>query len=436
MTGSGPRRFFTAGVGEKRVLRDFAWRCDDFDRKLSPAVVELFRRELRTYDDERVAQGERRTWIEMRSLLDHYRYPKKKYDPEYHRPRNLLIGGLRMVLAQVGLESLQPDLIILDEFQRFAELLDTEGDNEDWTRRLARRLFSFEADGNVEATRVLLLSATPYRMYTHNLDADGDDHHADFLRTTRFLMDNAADPDAEVDALRHDLRRVRRSLFHGSDDQSLEEAKAASADVARRLRKVMVRTERLASTPDRNGMLTRVEMPDAAVKSGDVRSYLHTAALSITLGLADPVEMWKSAPYLVNFMEGYKLKQLLQDEDDSPGPDVVDLFGRPNAFSTRERWSSTDKSTRRTPDCAAWSPTLSSPGTGKCSGCRRRCRTTKREACTRIPRLGRSRSGSSSRPGMSFPRPSPRWSATKSNAGHLPGAGTSTASVMAIDPMG
>ncbi len=326
MTGSGQQRFFTAGVSEKRVQYDFDWLCNDFDKKLSTAAVELFRRELRAYDKERVEQGERWTWTEMRSLFDHYRYPKKKYDLEYHRPRNHLISGLRMVLAKVGLESLQPDLIILDEFQRFAELLDTAGGDEDRNRRLERRLFNFESKANVEATRVLLLSATPYRMYTHNLDADGDDHHADFLRTTRFLMDSAADPDAEVDALSHDLRRVRRSLFYGSDDQSLEEAKAASNDVARRLRKVMVRTERLASTPDRNGMLTRVEMPDVAVESDDVRSYLRIAELSTTLGLSDPVEMWKSAPYLVNFMEGYKLKQLLQDEDDPPSPDVVDFF--------------------------------------------------------------------------------------------------------------
>ncbi len=328
MKGSGPRRLFTAGVGEQRVERDFRPLCRHYQRSLTKRIVELFREELALHDERRHGRGEPDVRTELQELFEHYRYPKKKYDVSYHRRRNALIGRLRLVLAQVGLESLQPDLIILDEFQRFAKLLDTDHDDENWTHHLARCLFDYDAEANAEPARVLLLSATPYRMYTTSLDADDDEHHADFLRTTRFLFEGMSDPDSEVEALRDDLRRLRRCLFAGSGPDALQQARSASESVARRLRKVMARTERLASTPDRDGMLTRVDMPCRDVEAADVRSYLDTAAVATALGLGDPVELWKSAPYLVSFMEDYKLKRRLRDEDDPPPPEVVERLGR------------------------------------------------------------------------------------------------------------
>lgn len=65
------------------------------------------------------------------------------------------------------MKALEPDLIILDEFQRFKHLMDREeGEDESElsARELAEELFTY-ADENSEA-RVLLLSATPYKMYT------------------------------------------------------------------------------------------------------------------------------------------------------------------------------------------------------------------------------------------------------------------------------
>ena len=121
---------------------------------------------------------------------------------------NLEVQGYEVTLAEDGPTGLElalsdaPDLIILDEFPRFAEMLDTADTNDDWTRRLARRLFNYDTAANAELTRVLLLSATPYRMYTRVGDSDGDDHYADFMRTARFLFDSADDPDAEVEGWR------------------------------------------------------------------------------------------------------------------------------------------------------------------------------------------------------------------------------------------
>lgn len=60
-----------------------------------------------------------------------------------------------------------------DEFQRFRDLLDGEDD----AAMLARNLFEW---GDA---RVLLLSATPYKMLTLSEEDGGEDHYQDFVRT-------------------------------------------------------------------------------------------------------------------------------------------------------------------------------------------------------------------------------------------------------------
>ena len=99
------------------------------------------------------------------------------------RRRYRLIGELRRLVAQASVDALQPDLVILDEFQRFKSLLheDTE------MSELADAVF------NHESARVVLLSATPYSMYSVPEEGVGDDHYGDFLKTYRFLTGASRD---------------------------------------------------------------------------------------------------------------------------------------------------------------------------------------------------------------------------------------------------
>ena len=96
-------------------------------------------------------------------------------------PQIRCIGQLRALLAEVCVTALEPDLVIIDEFQRFKHLLD----GGDATSRLARHLFNYSDD--TADVRLLLLSATPYRMYTLHHESAEDDHYRDFLRTVEFL---------------------------------------------------------------------------------------------------------------------------------------------------------------------------------------------------------------------------------------------------------
>ena len=92
----------------------------------------------------------------------------------------LLLAGYEVLTARHGREALarslkeKPDLVILDEFQRFKELLQPETE----AGRLANELMSYPG------VRVLLLSATPYKMLT--LYDEEEDHYEDFVQTLRF----------------------------------------------------------------------------------------------------------------------------------------------------------------------------------------------------------------------------------------------------------
>lgn len=232
--------------------------------------------------------------------------------------RQDLVRDLRITLAHSCVEALEPDLVILDEFQRFKELLDEPDPNDaDDIRRLARHLFE------QKDVRTLLLSATPYKMYTLR-DEQDDNHYDDFLRTTRFLMDG--DQQA-TQAFAEDVRAFRRALLdvRSVDDPALLKRKRT---VEQKLQRVMVRTERLAVDPDRNGMLADREMPGLQITPADVRSYATTDAISRELRAGDATDFWKSAPYLLSFMSSYKVKTELQaiEKRGEPHP-VANLIG-------------------------------------------------------------------------------------------------------------
>ena len=218
--------------------------------------------------------------------------------PDERYQQTTLIADLRMLLANSCLTALEPDVIILDEFQRFKHLLKNETD----AGELAGQLFNYS--NAVNKSRVLLLSATPYKMYTMSHEADIDNHYADFVQTLKFLLyDEAACQQVEqvLTAYRYELLR-----FDGRGTDRLREL---TTQLETMLRKVMVRTERLAATTDRDGMLIEIPSTTSRLTADDLKAYVSLEQIAEVLDQHSPLEFWKSAPYLLNFMEDYKFKQ-------------------------------------------------------------------------------------------------------------------------------
>ncbi len=293
----GAYRALRGGQREDRFRNGVHW---------TPAVAETGTHRL----DKGLADAYKRELESTPELLRRFQRLVDRFDPDDFaddwNERQNVVRDLRLTLARSCVEALEPDLVILDEFQRFRELLDDpDPDNPDDIRHLTHHLFSQrDAETNTQA-RVLLLSATPYKMYTLR-DEQEDDHYADFLRTARFLMG----PD-DTRAFAVELREFRRALMDvgSGDNRALLRWKRL---IEARLRRVMVRTERLAVTSDRSGMLADHELAGASLAASDVRAFATVDRVSRHLRTGDVTDFWKSSPYLLNFMNDYKLKRELR----------------------------------------------------------------------------------------------------------------------------
>jgi len=227
-------------------------------------------------------------------------------DEDLRHRRRSIIAELRAILGRTCITALRPDLVILDEFQRFKHLLNPD----DEVAELAKSLFEYAdtKEQHHEAVRVLLLSATPYKMYSlqHEQENGESDHYEDFVATYDFLVKHAPEENRAMRGLLKDYRTAILNLG-GSGVADLRPIKS---EIERRLRRVMSRTERLAATSDRSGMLR--EIPSSArLEPSDVRQYMTAANVAQALDHGEIVEYWKAAPYLLNFMDDYELKREL-----------------------------------------------------------------------------------------------------------------------------
>lgn len=234
-------------------------------------------------------------------------------DAELRRQSEALIGRLRSMLARVSAAALEPDLIILDEFQRFSDLL--HGDSE--AAELARQLFDF-IDDRGNAARVLLLSATPYRMLTLPGDEkDAGDHHKEFLELVQFLFgdENGSRQRDEIEAGMRRLRTAMQGL-----PATFEVARELKGDIETRLRGVMARTERVSETDAQDAMLHEMHHR-IGLRTDDLQEARAMGTLASAAEVPVVIEYWKSAPFLLSFMraENYKLAEILKTRARAPG---------------------------------------------------------------------------------------------------------------------
>ena len=226
---------------------------------------------------------------------------KQNIPGEDNELRYELIGKLRSKLASVCISALEPDLVILDEFQRFKHLLD----GNDEASILATTLFA-QPD-----VRVLLLSATPYKMFTLDQESDQDDHYPDFIRTLNFLFNDSD----KVDQVKRLLSEHRRTLHTRANGSVCNSGK--KVELEQTLLKVMCRTERVATTCDHNSMLTEIERT-APLTPADLQHAATVDAVATCVQAGEPIEYWKSAPYLINFLKHYELRRKLDAQLDDP----------------------------------------------------------------------------------------------------------------------
>uniref|UniRef100_UPI00298D84E8 helicase-related protein n=1 Tax=Treponema sp. TaxID=166 RepID=UPI00298D84E8 len=209
-------------------------------------------------------------------------------------------GDLRIIFAKISLEKLEPDLVIMDEFQRFKYLLNSDPESD--IGMLASKFF------NSDSVRMLLLSATPYKMYSTLEEIDEeqiDEHYSEFLNVMKFLKP-AEEDNQKFKEIWNNYSVKLKELDFGSD--VLLSAKKAAEDS---MYENVCRTERISSKDNADIIDTKdIETPIEVLEK-DIKSYVQAQRLLDEIGASYsiPVDYIKSCPYLLSFMRDYQLKR-------------------------------------------------------------------------------------------------------------------------------
>lgn len=231
-----------------------------------------------------------------------------------------VINTLRAIFAEISLQELKPDLVVMDEFQRFSHLISNDINSEE--TQIARQFFS-----DPDIAYVLLLSATPYKPFTtlEELNEQNcDEQYEDFMKLMRFL--NNGQP--KFNTIWEDYSR---SLAH-METEGLDVLVAKKKAAEEKMYEVMCRTERL-----NEGLIQSVLEKEAVpISEGDILSYCQMQHLLDEAGeeLGEKpgnlsIEYVKSSPYLLSFMQHYKEKKFIEKAYDptqrkhAPKPPIV-----------------------------------------------------------------------------------------------------------------
>lgn len=233
-------------------------------------------------------------------LLNHLN--ERRYRKQLTYSNYQVMNKLRVMFARISVSMLEPDLVIMDEFQRFKFLLSSD-DSE-----LGILAHSFLSG---HETRVLLLSATPYKLYSTLEEIDEnqlDEHYEEFFQVMDFLFDNGK-KDAEFREVWKNYSVALNELkaCDGAIIQIKEQAENA-------MYQGVCRTERISVMDSGDYTDDSSVKKHLTVDENDINSYLQMAKL---LSKTDsryslPVDYVKSCPYLMSFMKKYKIKEQIE----------------------------------------------------------------------------------------------------------------------------
>jgi len=216
-----------------------------------------------------------------------------------------LINNLRRIFAQMSLDKLEPDLVIMDEFQRFRDLI-TPSDDE---QGMVSKQFLYNT-----GTKVLLLSATPYKLYSTLEEISHDDsneHAKEFMGVMNFLFYDA-DKNIEFKTV---WSKYSNSLSEITS-KDLTVLIARKNDAEDKMYDGVCRTERFNS-----GIIDNSEAKEIEITYRDILSFSEAQGLLDSINKRSkkplrnrniPMDYIKSSPYLLSFMENYQIKKEIE----------------------------------------------------------------------------------------------------------------------------
>ena len=233
--------------------------------------------------------------IKLCKRIKRYGFDKSEAKP--------FIVELRLIFSDISLNKLEPDIIIMDEFQRFRYLLNSDKESE--MGKLTAKFF------NSDDVRILMLSATPYKMYSTLDEIDEeqiDAHFSEFFEVMNFL-NVCPNEKIKFKEVWNDYSIKLKEFANDKDSFIVAKAKAENS-----MYKNICRTERITE----NQLSDIIDNDDVkkplSVLKEDILSFIEAQKLldDLELGINVPIDYVKSSPYLMSFMKNYKLKRRIE----------------------------------------------------------------------------------------------------------------------------
>lgn len=196
---------------------------------------------------------------------------------------------MRVSLGMAGLSELSPDLVIFDEFQRFQDLLDDTSNGS----AIARELVRIGHGG--QGSAVLLLSATPYRLYKQEVEQffENADDQQQFFNLVEWLYGG----DAKACQTKLDLQELFRNYGELLRTAEVGKAIEIKEDIEKLLCPIMARTERFSHEGGRDA--AELQQVQASLRREDLEVFDHMVRCRVqnSRNGGNLVAYWSSVPF-------------------------------------------------------------------------------------------------------------------------------------------
>lgn len=240
---------------------------------------------------------------------------------------------VRKGFAEITVDWLDCGLVIMDEFQNFKEIIGQASDDEE---SIIRKVLEQESDGEDRNPYVLMLSATPFRMYmSKNADQDETDtdtagtENASIYDVCRFLEKGGGTNGMSVISSSLEAYKTALEKYSRSDSESKEQVLEKKNAFERQMGSVFTRMERINVLRElREDSTDAGDADKQEIGCGGIKALLdytnelveyNTSNGRYYIGTGTAAAYAERIPYVLSFMnrgnkqaggdDGYKIKR-------------------------------------------------------------------------------------------------------------------------------
>lgn len=221
-----------------------------------------------------------------------------------------MIVKLRRLITDIVLDTqFKADLFILDEFQRFSDLIDYDEDDPNEFQMSAKKIFGGD-------NKILMLSATPFKSYSVFEDhLQNEDHFSSLKKVLNFLFNEKKDHVLELEK-KNNLYFECLNAYLSDTQETNAEIKSIKKDIEKFYMEGIARTERCIA--EDKSMINNCSTATLTPAALEIGAYCN-------IGHADSrlkhfaIEFCKSSPYPMSFARDYSLhKDIFRNSKTSP----------------------------------------------------------------------------------------------------------------------